>query len=69
MQKHNQEKHMPYFITGATGPIGRSIVTQLRTLGHDVRIVTRDLDKAPEGVGAVQGDFTKGDLPPRLLRR
>jgi uncharacterized protein YbjT (DUF2867 family) len=58
-----KEKYMPYLITGATGPVGRSIVTQLRTIGQDVRIVTRDEDKAPVGVEVVQGDFTKGDLP------
>jgi uncharacterized protein YbjT (DUF2867 family) len=29
-------------ITGATGSVGRSIVTQLRTIGQDIRIVTRD---------------------------
>jgi uncharacterized protein YbjT (DUF2867 family) len=58
-----KEKNMPYLITGATGPVGRSIVTQLLTLGQDVRIITRDVDKAPVGVEAVQGDFTKGDLP------
>lgn len=55
---------MPYLITGATGPVGRSIVTQLCTLGHAVRITTRDIGKVPAGVEAVQGDFTKGDLPP-----
>src|SRR5260370_39097875 len=60
MQK---EKNMPYLITGATGPVGRSIVTQLRNIGQDVRIVTRDVRKAPVGVEALQGDFTKGDLP------
>jgi uncharacterized protein YbjT (DUF2867 family) len=38
---------MPYLITGATGPVGRSIVTQLRTIGQDVRIITRDVRKAP----------------------
>lgn len=54
---------MPYLITGATGPVGRSIVTQLRALEQDVRIVTRDVNKAPAGVEALQGDFTKGDLP------
>jgi len=64
MQK---EKNMPYLITGATGPVGRSIVTQLRTIGQDVRIVTRDVRKAPVGVEAVQGDFTKGDLPSRAF--
>ncbi len=58
---------MPYLITGATGPVGRSIVTQLRTSGQEVRIVTRDIDKAPVGVEAVQGDFTKGDLPERAF--
>ncbi len=58
---------MPYLITGATGPVGRAIVTQLRTIGQDVRIVTRDGDKAPVGVEAVQGDFTKGDLPTRAF--
>jgi uncharacterized protein YbjT (DUF2867 family) len=58
-----KEKHMTYLITGATGAVGRSIVTRLRTLGQDVRIVTRDIGRAPAGVEAVQGDLTKGDLP------
>jgi uncharacterized protein YbjT (DUF2867 family) len=58
---------MPYLITGATGPVGRSIVTQLRNIDQDVRIVTRDVRKAPAGVEAVQGDFTKGDLPSRAF--
>ena len=58
---------MPYLITGATGPVGKSIVTQLRAMGHDVRIVTRDLSKAPDGVEAVQGDFTRGDLPTSIF--
>lgn len=58
---------MPYLITGATGPVGRAIVTQLRTIGQDVRIVTRDGDKASVGVEVVQGDFTKGDLPTRAF--
>jgi len=40
---------------------------QLRTIGQDVRIVTRDVRKAPVGVEAVQGDFTKGDLPSRAF--
>ena len=38
---------MPSLITGATGPGGRSIVTQLRTIGQDDRIITRDVRKAP----------------------
>ena len=59
---------MPYLITGATGPIGRSIVTQLRTLGHDVRIVTRDLDKALLELKRCRAILRKGICPPRLLR-
>lgn len=58
---------MAYLITGATGPVGKSIVTQLHNTGQDVRIVTRDVRKAPAGVEAVQGDFTKGDLPSRAF--
>jgi len=54
---------MPYLITGATGPVGRSIIAQLRAAQQDVRIVTRDPSKAPAGVEVVQGDFTQGDLP------
>ncbi len=54
---------MPYLITGATGSVGRSIVTQLRALGRDIRIVTRDRNKAPDGVETVQGDLTQGELP------
>jgi uncharacterized protein YbjT (DUF2867 family) len=63
LKRKREEKTMPYLITGATGPVGRSIVTQLRNLGQEVRLVTRDRRKAPVGVEAVQGDFTKGDLP------
>src|SRR6266851_51601 len=62
-----KEKTMPYLITGATGPVGRSIVKELRNLGQDVRLVTRNVCKAPVGVEAVQGDFTKGDLPERAF--
>jgi uncharacterized protein YbjT (DUF2867 family) len=54
---------MQYLITGATGAIGKSVVAQLRAMGKDVRIVTRDAAKGPAGVSVVQGDFTKGDLP------
>lgn len=58
---------MTYLITGATGSVGKSIVAQLLSTGQDVRIVTRDVRKAPAGVEAVQGDFTKGDLPSRAF--
>ena len=37
---------MTYLITGATGPIGRSLVAQLLDAGADVRVTTRDPAKA-----------------------
>jgi uncharacterized protein YbjT (DUF2867 family) len=58
---------MPYLITGATGVVGRSVVTQLQRAGHAVRIVTRDPAKVSAGVDAVVGDFCKGELPPRAF--
>jgi uncharacterized protein YbjT (DUF2867 family) len=54
---------MRTLITGATGPVGKSLVTQLLAAGKDVRIVTRDRRKAPAGVDVVEGDFTQGNLP------
>ncbi len=60
---------MTYLITGATGPIGRSLVDQLSQGGHQVRVTTRDPGKAdfPEGVEVVGGDFARGDLPADAL--
>jgi uncharacterized protein YbjT (DUF2867 family) len=54
---------MVILVTGATGPVGASVVSQLLAAGEKVRIVTRDPGKAPPGVDVVQGDFTKGALP------
>lgn len=56
---------MTYLITGATGPIGRSLVTQLLDHGAGVRVTTRDADKAafPAAVDVVAGDFATGELP------
>ena len=56
---------MTNLITGATGPIGRSLVRQLLQDGHPVRVTTRDPDKAgfPGQVEVVGGDFARGDLP------
>jgi uncharacterized protein YbjT (DUF2867 family) len=55
---------MSYLVTGATGPVGSSVAAQLRAAGMNVRIVTRDRNKAPAGSEVVEGDFPKGDLPP-----
>jgi uncharacterized protein YbjT (DUF2867 family) len=54
---------MVHLVTGATGAVGGSIVSQLLALGAKVRVVTRDHGKAPAGVEVVRGDFTKGELP------
>jgi len=56
---------MTYLITGATGPIGRSLVAQLLAAGASVRITTRRPAEAgfPPSVGVLGGDFTTGELP------
>ncbi|MGW6910045.1 NmrA family NAD(P)-binding protein [Streptomyces sp. NPDC054940] len=50
-------------VTGATGTVGRQIVTELLARGHAVRALTRDAAKAdlPAGVEVVQGDLTEPD--------
>ena len=60
---------MTFLVTGATGPIGRSLVAQLIDAGAAVRATTRDPTKAqfPSAVEVVAGDFTSGDLPPDAL--
>jgi uncharacterized protein YbjT (DUF2867 family) len=60
---------MTYLVTGATGPIGRSLVQQLLGRGHQVRVTTRDPDKAgfPKSVEVVDGDFSSGGLPASAL--
>ena len=42
----------PILVTGATGQIGREVVTQLRAAGHRVRALTRD--RIPVDVKAVE---------------
>lgn len=48
---------MRILVTGATGNIGRHVVTGLRERGHDVRAMTRD----PSRDGDIAGDFTDPD--------
>lgn len=50
-------------VTGATGNIGRLLVTLLLERGEDVRALTRTPERAglPEGVGVVTGDFADVD--------
>jgi len=58
---------MTILITGATGTVGRQVVTQLAKRGADVRALVRDLAKVnfPSGVSAVQGEL----LDVEALRR
>ncbi|HEY0805304.1 MAG TPA: NAD(P)H-binding protein [Pseudonocardiaceae bacterium] len=50
-------------VTGATGNLGRQIVSQLLAAGHPVRALTRDPGTAglPDGVDVVGGDLTEPD--------
>lgn len=51
---------MRILVTGATGQVGRHLVTQLHEAGQDVRALTRNPAKAhlPAGVDVVAGDLT-----------
>jgi uncharacterized protein YbjT (DUF2867 family) len=56
-------------VTGATGNVGRHVVSQLQDAGAAVRALTRDTGTArlPEGVDVVRGDlFAPGPLAPAL---
>ncbi len=54
-----------FVIVGATGIVGREVVTQLRADGADVTAVTRDPTTArlPPGTVVVQGDMSIPALP------
>src|SRR5688572_14735892 len=51
---------MIFFVTGATGTVGRQVVEQLAQAGQHVRALTRNPAKAnlPDGVEIVAGDLT-----------
>jgi uncharacterized protein YbjT (DUF2867 family) len=51
---------MTILVTGATGNVGRHVVSHLAAAGHKVRALTRKPSGAsfPEGVEAVAGDLT-----------
>lgn len=55
---------MEYFVTGGTGLIGSHVARQLVDAGHDVVILTRDLNNAahlPDAVTVAEGDLTEPD--------
>jgi uncharacterized protein YbjT (DUF2867 family) len=55
------------FVTGATGNVGRRVVTQLLSSGHKVRALTRNPDSArlPGEVEVLAGDLSR---PQSLMR-
>ncbi|MCP2257510.1 Uncharacterized conserved protein YbjT, contains NAD(P)-binding and DUF2867 domains [Streptoalloteichus tenebrarius] len=58
-----------YLVTGATGNVGRHVVTGLVDAGHAVRALVRDPERAalPDGVEAVRGDLASpSTLEPAL---
>ncbi|WP_229397733.1 NAD(P)H-binding protein [Micromonospora okii] len=52
---------MTILVTGATGHVGRHVVTELLAGGHAVRAMTRDPQRGrfPAGVEVVRGDLTE----------
>jgi len=50
-------------VTGSTGNVGRSLVSQLLEVGAEVRALTRDPGSArlPDGANAVVGDLSHLD--------
>ena len=54
---------MKILVTGATGRIGRHVTLELLNMGHEVRALTRDPERArlPAGVEVVAGDLGAPD--------
>jgi uncharacterized protein YbjT (DUF2867 family) len=57
---------MKVLVTGATGHVGRHVVTQLAEAGHEVRAMTRNPATAvfPAGVEVVRGDLLAPESVP-----
>jgi NAD(P)-dependent dehydrogenase (short-subunit alcohol dehydrogenase family) len=52
---------MKYFVTGATGFVGKEVTRQLRAHGHDVIAIARNPAKAQDLI-AMGVDVRKGDI-------
>lgn len=51
----------PILVTGGTGRLGRQVVSRLRDVGCDVRVLSRNRGDAADGVEYVTGDLAKGE--------
>ncbi|MFJ8051513.1 SDR family oxidoreductase [Streptomyces luteogriseus] len=51
----------PILVTGGTGTLGAHVVPLLRASGHEVRILTRHVRPATDGIDHVTGDLLKDE--------
>lgn len=51
----------PILVTGGTGTLGRQVVPRLRAAGCDVRVLSRHVHHAADGVEYVTGDLDKNE--------
>jgi uncharacterized protein YbjT (DUF2867 family) len=60
---------MTILVTGATGNVGRQVVTRLVAAGRSVRAMTRrpQNGRLPEGAEVIQGDFERPGTWPAVL--
>lgn len=56
---------MKILVTGATGNVGRNVVSQLA--GHEVRVMVRSEAAFPEGIEVVRGDLSQPETLPAAL--
>jgi NADH dehydrogenase len=73
---HTEEHAMAQMtvaVTGASGFVGRRVVAELRSRGHDVRALVRDLARGGDALGRdeaitlVEGDILDADALDRLV--
>lgn len=51
----------PILVTGGTGTLGRLVVRRLRDAGCDVRVLTRRVHEAEDGIQFLTGDLATGE--------
>ncbi|MGA8598293.1 MAG: NAD(P)H-binding protein [Bryobacteraceae bacterium] len=62
--RNNESKQKPILVTGATGNVGRHVVSQLLTAGYSIRALTRNPDSAnlPREVTLFRGSPSAADI-------